>query len=180
VRGTGSVWSDPAGYEVVLSPVLPPDLLQGPVERRVRTDPTGAFSIDDLALGNYRVRVLPSWARGGTWPTLAAPWTPELAHTGQTRLEIELAAGAVEGRLWDPSRQPVEGALVLLADAADPRRVWPPAVTDAEGKFLVRALPPGRFTLSARAGEGVLEVQVDVLRDEVTRPDLAALFTRSN
>jgi hypothetical protein len=180
VRGAGAVWSDPAGYEVVFSPVLPPEVLQGPVERRARTDAAGTFALEGLALGDYDVHVLPSWARGGTWPTLAAEWTAKLEHRGPDglELELELEAGAVEGRLWDPSRQPIEGALVLLADADDPRRVWPPAATDAEGRFRIRALPPGRYVLAARAGEGVLEVEVRVKAGEVSRPDLPALRTR--
>ncbi len=181
VHGAGSPWSDPEGYEVLFSPTSPPNVLQGPVERRVLTDRDGTFTAPDLALGEYRVEVLPSWARGGSWPALAAARTTELRHEAEGLLEIELDAGAVEGRLLGPppSPRPVEGALVLIADAADPRRVWPPAATDAEGRFRIRALPAGRYALSARAGEGVLEIEVVVSAGEVSRPELPALRTRA-
>ena len=156
VLGSASAWGDPQGYELTLVPNDPVNQFGGPVQRRASTDAGGSFVFLDLALGGYRVTILPSWAAGGTWPDLGD--ATDLAHTGPDDIELELRAGAVEGRVWTPSLEPVEGALVLVADAEDPRRVWPPVVTDEAGRFRVRALPPGGYVLSIRGGEGALEV----------------------
>ena len=179
VLGAGSAWGDPNGYEVVFTPASPPDTLQGPVERRVATDASGAFEIRDLALGSYRVVVLPSWASGGTWPDLAASWSQalELETSAPAELEIQLAAGAIEGRLFgDPTQKPIEGAFCLVVRADDPARIWPPVVSSPEGRFRVRCLPPGRYLLSVHAGEAALaDVQVEVRAGELSRPELEPL-----
>jgi len=176
VLGSAAAWGDPKGYELVLVPESPPDVLGGAVQRRVTTDEDGSFAVEGLVLGKYRVTILPSWAAGGTWPDLGG--AAELEHTGPESVELELRAGAVEGRIWTPSLEPVEGALVLVADVEDPRRVWPPIVTDASGRFRVRSLPPGRHVLSIRAGEGALEIEVAVRAGEVARPELPSFPTR--
>jgi hypothetical protein len=179
VLGAGSAWGDPNGYEVVFTPIDPPDVLQGPVERRVETDASGAFELPDLALGSYRVMVLPAWARGGAWPDLCASWSKalELRAEAPAELEIQLSAGAIEGRLFGaPSQEPVEGACCLVVAAEDPSRIWPPVVSSAEGRFRVRSLPPGRYLLSIQAGEAELaEIPVDVFAGEVARPAIEPL-----
>jgi hypothetical protein len=180
VLGAGSAWGDPNGYEVVFTPERAPEVLQGPVERRVATDAAGAFELADLALGPYRVQVLPAWARGGTWPDLAASWSSDYRHARAGELEVQLTAGAIEGRLWgDRSFKPVEGAFCLVVDARDPARIWPPVVSGPDGRFRVRTLPPGPYLLSARAGEGVLvDIPVEVRAGEIARPDLEPLRIR--
>jgi len=144
-------------YEVVLLPADPPDLLQGPVAVRTLTDELGRFEFPDLALGRYRTLVLPAWAEGGSWPDLVAPEAPLLEHRRDDEpLDLPLAAGALTGRLRDPSDLPIEGALVLLSPAGDPRRVWPPALSGADGSFHVDDLPAGDYVIEMRAGQGVL------------------------
>ena len=191
VLGAGSAWGDPEGYEVVLTPQEGPEHLQGPVQRRVATDGSGVFAVPDLALGEYRVAVLPAWARGGSWPDLSATWSRHLDHrplrptAGEepegTSLELQLAAGAIEGRLFgDRTLEPVEGAFCLVVDAAQPGKIWPPVVSTHEGRFRVRTLPPGDYLLSVRAGEGALvEVPVTVRPGEVARPELEPLTVRA-
>lgn len=182
VLGARAAWGSSDGYEIVFSPAVPANVLQGPVERRIASDASGAFTVEDLALGAYRVSVLPTWARGGTWPDLVAEVSRDLDHTRDTTsLELELSAGAVEGPIWDTSPKAVEGALVLLVDADQPTRIWPPAVSDEGGRFRIRALPPGRYLLTARAGEGSSEeIRVEVRPGEVTRLELPALPMRSD
>jgi hypothetical protein len=179
VLGAGSAWGDPNGYEVVFTPVAPPEVLQGAVERRVATAENGVFEVPDLALGSYRVKVLPAWARGGEWPDLCASWSQalELTAAAPVGLEIQLAAGAIEGRLFgDPSQEPIEGACCLVVPAEDPARIWPPVVSSTEGRFRVRSLPPGRYLLSIQAGEGALaDIPVDVFAGEVARPAIEPL-----
>ena len=166
-------------YELVLTPSAPPEAFGGAVPRRLMTADDGSFRIEDLALGRYRIAVLPAWARGGSWPDLAAG-AAELDHArGASDLRVELAAGAIEARVIDTSGRAVEGALVLVEDAHQPAHLWPPLATAPDGSFRIDDLPPGTFTVSVRAGEGEMrgaEVPVDVGR--VARPDLPPLQIR--
>ena len=166
-------------YEVVLAPAAPPEALGGAVPRRVTTAGDGSFRVDDLALGRYRVAILPEWARGGSWPNLVVG-RAELEHVeGSPELRVELAAGAIEARVIDTSGRPVEGALVLVEDAREPAHLWPPLATGPDGGFRFADLPPGTYTLSVRAGEGEMrgaEVQVEPGR--VAQPQLPSLQTR--
>ncbi len=147
------------GTEVVLSPVLAPEEIDAPVPRRVQADPQGRFTVPDLIAGEYRVEVLPAWARGGTWPDLARaldsaePRRFTHRDDGSSPLTIELASGDLRGELADFEGLRPEGALVLVWPAGRPERPWPPARTDARGGFVVRGLPAGRYALSARSGE---------------------------
>ena len=183
VLGAGAAWADPSGYEVVFRPIEPESALHATVELRVRTNAVGEFELPELTHGTYTVQVLPDWARGGTWPDLTAEWSRHLDHhEPRDPFEVELSAGAIEGRLWgDPSLKPIEGAFCLVVDAEELGRIWPPVVTTEEGHFRVRTLPPGDYLLSARAGEGALvDVPVEVRHGQVTRPDLEPLRVRGN
>ncbi|MFN0244530.1 MAG: carboxypeptidase regulatory-like domain-containing protein [Planctomycetota bacterium] len=156
----GRVVSEAAGtYEVVLHPTLAPESLDAPVPRRVMTDAGGRFAIEDLAHGDYRLRVLPAWAESGSWPDLLRPLEggDERAYvhdeTAKGReLALELAAGSLSAEIASTSGASVEGALVLIHPASDATRVWPPMTTGADGKLVVRDLPAGEYRISVRAG----------------------------
>lgn len=176
-------WLDGEGYEVVLLPARPASTLQGAIPRRTRTNSSGAFRFDALAEGEYVAVVLPAWARGGTWPDLAAAASRELVHAapeeGTARVELTLATGAIEGRVLGTGGPPVEGALVLLADGDRPGRLWPPQTSGPEGRFRIRDLPPGPYRVTVRAGEGALEDLPLVVRPgEVRVMDLPELDVR--
>lgn len=145
-------------YEIVLLPANDPHLLQGPVAVRTLTNSDGHFRFEGLAIGRYRAIVLPEWARAGSWPNLAstAP-AAELVHVPDREpIDLQLAAGALVGRLRDSGGAPIEGGLVLLTPADDPARVWPPVLSGPEGRFRVDDLPPGDYRVEVRAGQGVL------------------------
>lgn len=166
-------------YELVLTPLAAPELLGGAVPRRVPTSADGSFRIDDLALGRYRVAVLPEWAHGGSWPDLAGS-PAEIDHgEASAELRVDLAAGAIEARVSDTSGRAVEGALVLLEDAREPAQLWPPQASGPDGGFRFADLPPGDYTLSVRAGEGEMRgAEVRVESGRIARPELPALQTR--
>lgn len=94
--------------------------------------------------------------------------SPELEALPGERLELEAAfsdnPATVEGRLVDAGRQPIPDAAVYLrpADAAFPRRftATPSARTGADGSFLIRGLPPGRY-LAAVSLDGGAEDEID-------------------
>lgn len=181
------------GYEVALLPVLGLERLDAGFPRRVPVDAEGRFAVPALAPGEYEVLLLPPEARGAGWPNLLAgpdgaaprheqpaPDTPEAAAEGPgepLRLELRSRAGAVQGRLADRRRAGgaswLAGAVVRLEpiDArgeVDPTRVlW--AVSDADGGYRLRHVPPGRYRVSLAAGA---ERRVrDVLVRELTSVD---------
>jgi hypothetical protein len=154
------------GTEVVLTPVLPLEMLDAPLPRRTVCDREGKFSIDDLQVGDYVVSVLPAWARDGTWPDLArrangSPVTWKHA-TGAGELAIALENGALHGVVADRQGRALEGALVLVSSSTAPERVWPPVAADAQGAFTVLDLPPGKYVVAVRAGPGSQQVTADV------------------
>jgi len=168
----------PFSFEVAFYPAEPPETLEAPVLRRVLCDPDGRFALPDLAAGRYRLRVLPAWAAGGSWPDLLGrPYELEHDPTAPRELELQLAEGALAGTLTDRRGRTVEGALLLLSDAENPGHLWPPATSDTRGGFLIEDLPAGRYRLFVEAGDARVEgVEVEVvagLRSEVEVPPLA-------
>ena len=179
-------------YEVVLTPLGPPSRPGAAVPRRAATDADGSFGFSDLAHGTYRVTLLPHWARGGTWPDIAAsedgvPLVIEHPAARDERPELVLAelSGEIRGRLaarptavetlGEPRPGFVEGALVIVRSTAGAEggpRVWPPVVTDAEGGFLVRHLPAGRYLVEVTAGALATERAVVVQARSTTDLDL--------
>jgi hypothetical protein len=159
--------ADSDGYEVMLTPDARPETLGAPVPRRIACEATGAFGLPDLAHGAYHVRVLPRWARGGSWPNLA-PSTREgfaflhSASTSTNEMRIQLENGSISAVIHDTENAPVEAALVLVTAADDPARVWPPISTAADGSFTARDLPPGSYLVSVRASSAVLEQTIQV------------------
>jgi hypothetical protein len=175
--------------EVVLEPDAPTSI-DSALPRRVECDAQGAFRIDDLIVARYALRVLPAWARGGTWPDLLAgigsSATREFTHSSAGgELVLQLECGTIEGTLLEPitigpdglplpapRREPVEGALVELALASDPGRIWIPQATDAAGKFSLGPLPRGTYALKLHAGELTLAREVSLGAGERLKLDL--------
>lgn len=157
-----------AGYEVVLTPVAATHPLAGAAVRRVLCDGEGRFALEDLVLAEYDVHVLPPWASGGSWPELARV---RHVHREGGELALELAVGTLSGTLVEPPERPLVGAVVRITslsaqDVLGKPQLWPPAVTDAEGRFRSGYLPAGRYLLRARAGEGAQDVEVTVRAGE--------------
>ncbi|MCK6445161.1 MAG: carboxypeptidase-like regulatory domain-containing protein [Planctomycetes bacterium] len=161
-----------AGLEVLLEPVDPPNVLQGAVPVRALVADDGAFDFRALAHARYRVRILPAWARGGSWPDLVAPEFAALQHDGtQATVTFELGDGALAGRVEHEDGSPLAGALVLVHPSGDESRPYPAGTSDAQGAFRIADLPAGRYALEVRAGEDVKSFP-DV---EVERREVAAL-----
>ncbi len=177
----GRLWWDPEGYEIAFVPRAGPSELGEAVERRVRCAPGGQFTVPDLVHGAYEVRVLPSWASGTDWPDLVAPASSRIEHgpTLYRSIAISLRCGALEGTLREPGGRTLEGAVVLLAAGDERSRIWPPLATDAAGRFHFLDLPPGRYLVTARAGEGaLLDHEVRIENGQVSRPELPAIAVR--
>jgi hypothetical protein len=153
---------DAKGYQLVLQPDAPTSI-DSALPRRVECDAQGAFALDDLIVARYELRVLPAWARGGSWPDLLDPAEHEFTHrAGANELVLHLAFGTLAGTLLDAGGVPVEGALVELALAADSGRLWIPEATDAAGKFVLGPLPRGRYALTIHAGAVTLPQEIEL------------------
>ena len=150
-----------AGYEVVLRPAEGTHPLSGAVELRAITDAEGAFRFPDAVVVDYELELLPHWAAGGSWPVLAGRSLPA-AQEERTALELPLAPGSIRARLVQSGERPVEGALVQLRPVDAPDRLWPPRSSDADGRFVIDALPPGRYLLRVHAGRAVHESEAVV------------------
>lgn len=177
----GGEYADALGYELQFEPRGPASRLSGATFRRSTADARGFFSLEDLAHGSYQVRVLPSWASGGSWPNLIAAADAQLDHEpgSDAFFVFGLEAGAIEASVFDADGDELEGVYAILCDAADASRVWPPRMTDAYGVLRFTDLPPGRYRLALRAGESaVQEVLVDVDAAQIARPELPRLTVR--
>jgi len=182
VPATGAVLAA-TGYEVHLLPLAPAQQLGGPVPRRAECGPAGEFTLEGLAHGRYRAVVVPAWGAGSLWPDLADPEHATIDHAGapagaMAATRIPLATGSIEGRVLDDNDRPLEDALVLLALAGTPNRVWLPIVSDTDGRFRVPEMPSGAYRLTVRAGEGEVEAQTEVRTGATTHVGLPALSPR--
>jgi hypothetical protein len=178
---TRALEGDDAGCEVLLEPVDPPNVFQGAVPVRAAVDAEGAFRFEGLAHGRYRVKVLPAWARGGSWPDLAAPATNTWIHDGTRPAGVvELGAGALAGKVENQDGSPLAGALVLIHAAGDEAHPFPASVSDATGAFRFADLPAGPFAVEIRAGEDVKSLPaIEVRAGEVAVVDTVRLAVRS-
>jgi RNA polymerase sigma factor (sigma-70 family) len=119
-----------------------------PHERRTVTAADGAAILSLPADG---------WLDGVTWhvATDRGPAaTVDPAHAAEFTLRV--AGGlAVRGRVVDPARRPVAGALVWLGDEqAGPWSGTDVATTDAAGTFALAAVPAGSFLAARHAALG--------------------------
>jgi Carboxypeptidase regulatory-like domain len=81
-------------------------------------------------------------------------------------LGAQLQLARIEGRVVDPTGQPISAATVSLTDPLGAE--LPAAVTSADGRFLLLDVVPGRYTLRTwPAGEQFAKIQgrQDVQRD---------------
>ncbi len=174
---------EPAAYDLVLLPEAPPLAFSAAVARRVRCADDGSFAIPDLALGAYRLMVLPAWAEGGSWPDLLAAGHVRYEHPPEDAapLVLPLSEGAVHGVLLDSDGEPVQGGLLLLSEAAAPGHLWPAVTSNESGAFRWGDLPEGVYRLTVRAGEArIEEVEVSVAAGKDEFVELPPLALRAN
>ncbi len=146
----------------------------------------------------FRFAALPSFA--GTWRISLTDWVRsrafratlfeqafELAAGSAQTFDLDFARGeSISGRVVDAKGAPLADTSVLARSNADPRLVRG-TVTDERGRFTVRGLAPGEFTLDARrwtmrptAGCGVgprdtkVETKVTVVSADVENVELRA------
>jgi RNA polymerase sigma factor (sigma-70 family) len=136
----------------------------------------GDFVVSHLAAGSYRLV-----ARAGTLYA-AAPPTVEVRESFRSEgVTVTVSRGAtIEGRAMDAAGAPVPGAELDLVAAGGGWRRAPEWVSDAEGRFRIDGIAPGRYSVRVderSPGELDGEVTADVSRGHavvslVLRPGL--------
>ena len=168
------------GYEVQLVPLATPDVFGTPIPVRTDVGADRTFTFRALLHGEYRVIVLPPWAKAGSWPNLVAPQSARFTHgPAVRRAEFRLRAGEIGGRVIDSRGEFVHGALILVEPARDSTRPWPPVQSNETGGFLVQHLPPGHYRLRVFSGQAAVEDVVEVLAGVTSEVDLAPLSLRA-
>lgn len=128
-------------------------LEEGRQRAEVQSDDQGAFRIEGLPPGTYRV-----YSRRGEELTGTAPALALAEDAVQEGLRITLRAPArLRGRVLDPSGQPVAD-LELVARGRD-TPVRRQARTDAEGRFEMAPFYDGGYQVSADGGGLALEAR---------------------
>lgn len=171
-----------AGAQVCLEPRDPPETFGAPIPVRAACDENGHFAFENLIEGDYSVSVLPAWAADGSWPDLLRPATQpranELHHpsaNGTREIELASLAGSIGGLVREASGSPVEAALIVVAPLGQGARIWPPASSGPDGRFVCADLPPGRYVVKVSAGSDSHEAEADVQAGQRTEIEIEPL-----
>jgi len=122
----------------------------GPGVQATATDAEGRYQLVDLPAGAYKIRA----AAPGFYPE----WR-ELNVTAELDREdvdfVLLRPGRISGRVFDEQNEPLRNAAVRVY-TGDWHQGWRRVTTDAEGRYTVDGVRPGRLSLAMFA-EGTAE-----------------------
>jgi hypothetical protein len=123
-----------------------------------RTDPRGAFQIDELAGGRYELRADLGWGDAAS----VVDVTVAPGGSAATHMVVARDAGAVTGIVRNADNQPVPDVNVAAAreDADGSRGIWGDTViTGDDGRFTISHLPaPAQYSVRAEqpgAGQAI-------------------------
>ncbi|MEU6747195.1 MFS transporter [Spirillospora sp. NPDC046719] len=138
--GLGGTVRSAGGSPIANAMVVVTDV-RGEVVGTGRTDASGQYVFKDVMTGSYTLAVSAAAHRPVALPV-------EVAGGGQTRLDVELPAGArVRGTVRNDAGEPVGDARVTLVDAAG--NVVAMAITGPDGEYAFTDLTGGQYTVIA-------------------------------
>jgi hypothetical protein len=142
------------GYENIRASFRPTSLgLPNPLQRSSFAG-DGTATLSNVPVGEYRVQVsVPASdlylkeARFDRTDILNDPWQVTSRTSGTLTLVLSPKGGQVQGDLTDALSQPVTGNQVLLIpdQNRDRPELYKTAITDANGHFTFRGIPPGGY-----------------------------------
>ena len=134
-----------------------------PGQSALRLSPDGTFTISNVAIGEYRWRLLPL-ARGprNPWVKTARFGLDDVsgrivrvdADAPSRKLEFDISTRTAElaAVVMDRQKKPMQGVLVMVVPEPG-RRIhsdeWRSAVTDAEGRVRFEGMAPGNYLVFA-------------------------------
>jgi hypothetical protein len=149
----GTALPNPERTRVLLTPIEPAPIAMPPNT----TQPDGTFTLENVQSGDYRVNVTPmppnsyiKSARLGQTDVL-----PGLSIGGPVSdaLLVVLATdpGEITGTVVDRDQKPMRGVQAVLIPQRDRTRrdLYRTAVTDQNGRYTIRNVPPGDYKLFA-------------------------------
>ncbi|HEU5027421.1 MAG TPA: MFS transporter [Spirillospora sp.] len=138
--GLGGTVRSAGGSPIANAMVVVTDV-RGEVVGTGRTDASGQYAFKDVVTGAYTLAVSAAAHRPVALPV-------EVAGGGQTRLDVEMPAGArVRGTVRNEAGEPVGDARVTLVDAAG--NVVAMAITGPDGEYAFTDLTGGQYTVIA-------------------------------
>ncbi|MWA02021.1 MFS transporter [Actinomadura sp. LD22] len=138
--GLGGTVRSADGSPIANAMVVVTDV-RGEVVGTGRTDASGQYAFKDVVTGAYTLAVSAAAHRPVALPV-------EVAGGGQTRLDVEMPAGArVRGTVRNEAGEPVGDARVTLVDAAG--NVVAMAITGPDGEYAFTDLTGGQYTVIA-------------------------------
>jgi hypothetical protein len=138
--GLGGTVRSADGSPIANAMVVVTDV-RGEVVGTGRTDASGQYAFKDVVTGGYTLAVSAAAHRPVALPV-------EVSGGGQTRLDIEMPAGArVRGTVRNETGEPVGDARVTLVDAAG--NVVAMAITGPDGEYAFTDLTGGQYTVIA-------------------------------
>ncbi len=119
----------------------------------------GEFTLKNAGTGDYRLRVMPmperyyvSRARFGDTDVLAGTLRVGDGAAGPIEIVLSGDAGTLEGLVTDGDAKPVPGAAVALLGGPVAGDSAPWATADQSGRYVLRSVRPGEYTVYAFAG----------------------------
>ena len=181
------------GTSITLGPALP-GFVPAPPPPPARPNAEGAFQMDGVVPGEYRVNVIGlqsvgqqsnvflKEARFGSIDVLSQPLLISGPVSDQLEIVLGQNSGQISGTVLDERQQPLSTVqVVLVPDLRERRDLYKFAATDANGHFTLRPIPPGTYRLFASEDlEGNAIFDPDVMRRLEQNAKLVNVVESSN
>lgn len=120
------------------------DIMQGStIFATLLTNSDGSYLINQLAPGNYIVRV-----KATNYQTNSQSANVQANSTTTVNIQLLAQPGTLTGTVKDPSSTPLSGAVVTIKNG---NIVINTVITDAQGNFVIQGLAPGTYSVLASA-----------------------------